>query len=131
MRTWLTSRSAIACGLARMAIVAEVLGTPLFTVTSVAGELDTDFMGIVSRLLFWAMVELGVAMVAICLPTFGPLLKDLAPENAMKSVRSWISLVPLTGSGSRTRQTSSKPRDIPGDSSEIDAAEKRTVRKWV
>lgn len=64
-----------------MAIVAEVLGTPLFTVTSVAGELDTDFMGIVSLLLFWAMLELGVAMVAICLPTFGPLLKDLAPKT--------------------------------------------------
>ena len=53
---------------------------------------DTDDLGIVSLLLFWGMVELGVGMIAICLPTFRPIFKGWSPESIVRSVRSIISL---------------------------------------
>ena len=48
--------------------------------------------GVVSILLFWGMMEIGVAMIAICLPTLRPILQNRSLESVVRSVRSAISL---------------------------------------
>ena len=48
--------------------------------------------GVVSILLFWAMMEMGVAMVAVCLPTLRPLFRNWSLESIIRSVRSAVSL---------------------------------------
>ncbi|CAK3814333.1 Hypothetical predicted protein [Lecanosticta acicola] len=80
------------CGIARMVIVAWILGTPLLTEAKLAGLPSSDFMGIVSLMVFWGMLELGVGMIAICLPTLRPLLKGANVQYMMYSLRSLISL---------------------------------------
>ena len=50
------------------------------------------FPGVVSILLFWAMMEMGVAMIAVCLPTLRPLFRNLSLESIIRSVRSAVSL---------------------------------------
>jgi hypothetical protein len=60
--------------------------------STVAGLPSTDDIGVVSLLLFWGMVELGVGMIAICLPILRPLFAGWSVEKIVQSVRSAISL---------------------------------------
>ena len=62
-----------------------------------AGE-DT---GVVSLLLFWGMLELGVGMIAICLPTLRPLFAGWSPESIIRSIRSAIFLRSVHSGGSK------------------------------
>lgn len=66
----------------------------------VAGLLATDDIGVVSLLLFWGMLELGVGMIAICLPTLRPLFRDWSPESLIRSIRSALSLHSTRSAGS-------------------------------
>ena len=53
------------------------------------------FLGIVSLLMFWGMMEIGVALFACSLPSIRPLFVHLSLEsivNSIRSVRSSISL---------------------------------------
>lgn len=54
-------------------------------------------LGIVSILLFWGMMEMGVGMIAICLPTLRPFFRSWSLESIVRSFRS-ISLRSI-GSG--------------------------------
>lgn len=73
----------------------------------VAGLLATDDIGVVSLLLFWGMVELGVGIIAICLPTLRPMFRGWSPESILRSIRSALSLrsLPSGGSGSGARRS--------------------------
>ena len=46
----------------------------------------------VSILLLGAMIEIGAAVIAACLPTLRPRFQGLAPESIINSLRSAISL---------------------------------------
>lgn len=52
------------------------------------------------------MVELGVGMIAICLPTLRALFTGCSLEGVIRSVRSIISLQSLTDSGQRSHSGS-------------------------
>ena len=60
--------------------------------------------GVVSILLFWAMMEMGVAMIAVCLPTLRPLFRNWSLESIIRSVRSVVSLRSM-GSSRRSPPT--------------------------
>ncbi len=57
-------------------------------------------LGIVSILMFWGMLEIGIAMVAACLPVLRPLFQGWSPESIIRSFRSQISLRSI-GSGNK------------------------------
>lgn len=42
--------------------------------------------------MFWGMLEMGVAMVAVCLPTLRPLFHDWSPERILNSFLSYLPL---------------------------------------
>lgn len=71
----------------------------------VAGLLATDDIGVVSLLLFWGMLELGVGMIAICLPTIRPLFGAWSPESILRSIRSALSLRSIHSGGSSARRS--------------------------
>ena len=50
--------------------------------------------------MFWGMLEIGIAMVAACLPVLRPLFHGWSPESIIRSFRSQISLRSL-GSGNK------------------------------
>ena len=47
--------------------------------------------------MFWGMLEIGIAMVAACLPVLRPLFQGLSPESIIRSLRSQL---PLKSAGS-------------------------------
>ena len=65
-------------------------------------------IGVVSLILFWAMIQMGVAVTVACLPTLRPLFHGFSPEAIVHSTRSKMSLASLRSKGS-------------GSSNEIDA----------
>lgn len=65
----------------------------------IAGILLTR-TGIVSILMFWGMLEVGIALVAACLPVLRPLFQGWSPESIIRSLRSQISLRSV-GSGNK------------------------------
>lgn len=59
------------------------------------GQIPEDLLtrtGIVSILMFWGMLEIGIALVAACLPVLRPLFQGWSPESIIRSLRSQISL---------------------------------------
>jgi hypothetical protein len=42
--------------------------------------------------MFWGMLEIGVAMVAACLPVLRPILRGYSPQAVFESLRSFLSL---------------------------------------
>ncbi|KAI9648373.1 hypothetical protein NHQ30_003006 [Ciborinia camelliae] len=71
---------AIACSFARMVLWGEILGPKR----------------VVSLLMFWSMLEVGIAMIASCLPTLRPLFHGFSPESVIRSIRSALSLHSLS-----------------------------------
>ena len=55
--------------------------------------------------LYWSMVESGVALIAVCLPTFRALLGKAAPEGILQSFRRIFT---LHSRSSQSHQTSHK-----------------------
>ncbi len=49
-------------------------------------------LGVVSVILFWAMMQMGIAVTVACLPTLRPLFHGFSPESIIHSIRSRISL---------------------------------------
>lgn len=93
--------------MARTIIYGEIFGTPLLSKPIIAGEKSTDFLGVVSLSLFWATLELGVGMVAVCLPTLRPLFRDASLESMVRSLRSFVSLPSFTSLSRQPRGDSS------------------------
>ena len=65
-------------------------------------ELYSTLVGIVSELIFWGMLEMGVAMVAVCLPTLAPLFRGPRFGKILRIFWSVLS----SGSANRSFQTS-------------------------
>ena len=65
--------------------------------------------------MFWGMLEMGVAMVAICLPALRPLLKGTSLESIMRSFRSILSLG-STASKSKSYRPSKEADHARGES---------------
>ena len=42
--------------------------------------------------MFWGMLEMGVGIVAVCLPTLRPIFHGFSPESILRTVRSLVSL---------------------------------------
>ncbi|KAF4626048.1 hypothetical protein G7Y89_g12115 [Cudoniella acicularis] len=83
-----------AAGTARLAIVAE----DIYETTTGS----RDVRGVETNAMVWSYVEVGVGVIAACLPTLKPILHRRTPESIVNSVRSKISLHSL-GSASRRR----------------------------
>lgn len=60
--------------------------------------------------MFWGMLEMGVAMIAVCLPTLRPLFHGWSPESIMRSFRSALSLRSV-GSRKRSYPSTTNPRE--------------------
>ena len=71
-------------------------------------ETSLILLGVVSILLFWAMMEMGVAMIAVCLPTLRPLFRNWSLESIIRSVRSAVSLRSM-GSSRTSPPTAQEP----------------------
>lgn len=74
-----------------------------------------------SLLLFWATLELGVAMIAICLPTLRPLVAANSIGGVIRSARSFMSLRSTSsGNGQRSEKgQSSRKADRQGSEEDI------------
>ncbi|KAF2873320.1 hypothetical protein BDV95DRAFT_604828 [Massariosphaeria phaeospora] len=70
---FLVGSLAIGCGIARL----------YFFIMALAPT------SVVSNLMFWGMVETGVAVIAACLPTIRPALKIISGAKPMQSLRSF------------------------------------------
>ncbi|KAL2012345.1 hypothetical protein VTN00DRAFT_5063 [Thermoascus crustaceus] len=103
---------AIACGIVRMAFYAEFLGPSFLEKTTLGGLSSYDDIGIVSVLMFWEFLEIGVAIVASCLPILHPVWNVLSLDHVFDTVRSFIS-PRFTGSN---HKSDSSLRKIPKDS---------------
>ncbi|KAI1422602.1 hypothetical protein F5Y12DRAFT_717187 [Xylaria sp. FL1777] len=75
----------VAAGTARLAIVAEDI-----VETSPGSH---DVLGTETNVLVWAYVEVGVAVIAACLPTLNQLLDTRCIGSVVASLRSKVSLV--------------------------------------
>ena len=56
---------------------------------------------------YWSMIELGISMIAACLPTLRPLLKETSPRSLSKTIRAFFSL-PSFSALSFLRRTSAE-----------------------
>jgi hypothetical protein len=90
---------AISCGITRMAVFAQFLSPDLFKKKTIAGVSTTDAVGVVSLLEFWGVVEIGVGMVACCLPTLRLLFKGFSTESVLLNIRNVLSLGSDTSRG--------------------------------
>lgn len=71
----------------------------------------------------WTFVEVGVGVIAACLPTLKPIIDRRTPESIVNSVRSKLSLASDRSTKSRT--TGSKPSSHDPDSYEMPIIDKR------
>ncbi|KAI0472212.1 hypothetical protein F4859DRAFT_522164 [Xylaria cf. heliscus] len=94
----------VAAGTARLVIVAEDI------VETSPGS--RDVLGTETNVLVWAYVEVGVAIIAACLPTLNPLLDTRSIGSVVTSVRSQVSLVFFASRNSQLSKTS----DVDGSS---------------
>ncbi|TRX87975.1 hypothetical protein FHL15_011116 [Xylaria flabelliformis] len=90
----------VAAGTARLIIVAEDI-----VETSPGAR---DVLGTETNVLVWAYVEVGVGIVAACLPTLGPIFDNHSIDSVVASVRSRVSLASLGSKGSRDHSKASE-----------------------
>ncbi|QSZ35672.1 hypothetical protein DSL72_006794 [Monilinia vaccinii-corymbosi] len=60
-----------------------------------------DVRGVETNAMVWSYVEVGVGVVAACLPTLRPILGSRTPESLINSVRSVVTLDSLSSSARR------------------------------
>lgn len=65
-----------------------------------------DGNGLLTTLMIWSMIEIGIAVVAGCLPTIWPLVSKIPIENMMRTFKSVLSPESVRSRAS-TRQGSS------------------------
>lgn len=58
--------------------------------------LNADGIGHLTTEIWWSMIEMGISIVAACLPTIRPLFGKLSPDRILHSIRSMFSLQSLT-----------------------------------
>ncbi|KAI8965299.1 hypothetical protein F5Y11DRAFT_313576 [Daldinia sp. FL1419] len=80
---------AVAAGAARLAIFIQQTNNPYQNADGI-GHLTTE--------IYWSMIEMGISVVAACLPTLSPLFSKVSLESMVRSVRSIVSLESFTRS---------------------------------
>ncbi|OTB01691.1 hypothetical protein M426DRAFT_14305 [Hypoxylon sp. CI-4A] len=76
----------IAAGSARLAIFIRQTNNPYQNADGI-GHLTTE--------IYWSMIEMGISVLAACLPTIWPLLGKVSLESMVRTVRSMLSLESL------------------------------------
>ncbi|GKZ50677.1 hypothetical protein AbraIFM66951_003941 [Aspergillus brasiliensis] len=76
------------CGIARLSLFASILGPESSSnaSTSLHQVLASDKIAIVSILMFWSMLEIGVGIIAICLPILYRLVRDVSLPSRIRSL---------------------------------------------
>lgn len=82
----------VAAGAARLAIFIQQTNSPYQNADGI-GHLTTE--------IYWSMIEMGVSVVAACLPAIWPLLSKVSLESMVHTIRSMLSLESLVSSSSR------------------------------
>ncbi|KAI0398550.1 hypothetical protein F5Y17DRAFT_8707 [Xylariaceae sp. FL0594] len=100
----------VAAGTARLVIVAEDI---VETTADARDVLDCGGLGTETNVLVWAYVEVGVGIVAACLPTLKPIFDNRSVESVVASVRSRVS---LGSAGSKDSKGRSKLGKLDGSS---------------
>lgn len=72
-----------------------------------------DGIGILTTMMFWSMIEMGVAVVAGCLPAIWPLVSNASLEGMLRTVRNVLSLESLRGSLSKGATRAKSKSDGP------------------
>ncbi|KAL2853585.1 hypothetical protein BJX68DRAFT_265052 [Aspergillus pseudodeflectus] len=89
--------SATACGIARLGLFAALLGPTLFSSPTVAGFPTHDDTGIVSSHIFWSMLEVGIASIAVSLPVLYSLRRRWSLRGVFEYFQSLVSLTRRSG----------------------------------
>ncbi|KAI1758776.1 hypothetical protein GGR53DRAFT_205421 [Hypoxylon sp. FL1150] len=97
----------IAAGAVRLAIFIQQTNNPY---------LNADGIGHLTTEIYWSMIEMGISVVAACLPAIWPLLSKVSLESMVHTVRSMFSLESLAQSASS--RSRGKPGANGGDDSE-------------
>ncbi|KAF4624478.1 hypothetical protein G7Y89_g13692 [Cudoniella acicularis] len=92
----------IGAGIARLVIFIRQTNNPY---------LNADGIGHLTTEIWWSMIEMGISIVAACLPTIRPLFGNSFPEQAINSIRSIFSLHSLTSISSSARRRAAGPGD--------------------
>lgn len=79
----------VAAGAARLAIFIQQTNNPY---------LNADGIGHLTTEIYWSMIEMGISVVAACLPAIWPLLGKASLESMVHTVRSMFSLESMTRS---------------------------------
>ncbi|KAL8760592.1 MAG: hypothetical protein Q9184_003224 [Pyrenodesmia sp. 2 TL-2023] len=120
---FLLGASAVVAGILRLVVFAQILGAGHTQVVLVIlGVTILDNMTVVSLILFWPMVQMGIALITACLPTFRPLFHGASTESIVRSVRSKLSLQSLSRGGRST-----PPRT--GDETGVERASSDTLAR--
>ncbi|KAI0485071.1 hypothetical protein GGR56DRAFT_616728 [Xylariaceae sp. FL0804] len=82
----------IGAGIARLVIFIQQTNDPYQNADGI-GHLTTE--------MYWSMIEMGISVVAACLPAIWPLFGRVSLESMVHTVRSMLSLESLTPSGNR------------------------------
>ncbi|KAI1382875.1 uncharacterized protein F4822DRAFT_435250 [Hypoxylon trugodes] len=94
----------IAAGAARLAIFVKQTNNPYQNADGI-GHLTTE--------IYWSMIEMGISVVAACLPAIWPLISKISLESMVHTVRSMFSLESIAQSASSRsrRQMSTNERN--------------------
>ncbi|KAI0118666.1 hypothetical protein GGR51DRAFT_497223 [Nemania sp. FL0031] len=84
-----------------------------------------DGIGLLTTTMFWSMIEMGIAVVAGCLPPMWPLISKIPLENMVRTVRRTLSLENLrsfrsTSASQRRQEASGNTKDSGEDFISLD-----------
>jgi hypothetical protein len=83
--------------------------TPVFRFLET--RLIFNLIDTITGTLYWSMVEVGVGLLAACLPTLRFLFRGMSPESVVNSIRSVFSLQSLRSAHSRLHEDNAQVRD--------------------
>ncbi|KAI9674944.1 MAG: hypothetical protein M1822_009006 [Bathelium mastoideum] len=88
---------AVAASILKLAAVLSSLGQ------KAAEDPKSDEDLVITEVVWWIMLEVGLAMIACCLPTLRFLFRGVSPESVLHTLRSFLSLHSTGSDKSRSR----------------------------
>ncbi|KAF2121026.1 hypothetical protein BDV96DRAFT_595409 [Lophiotrema nucula] len=95
-----------------LAVVGSILRMVGFIQIQIAiesGNVSVDGLILVTKFLFWSIFEVGLAIIAVCLPTLNAHLRKMDASSIIRSVRSVISLHSLRSRHTRSHDQACDP----------------------
>ncbi|KJZ72069.1 hypothetical protein HIM_08524 [Hirsutella minnesotensis 3608] len=86
----------VAASIARMVIIIKMVQTGLKKIHTSGDPVQNQ-----SRIMFYWILEMGISLVAVNLPSIWMVFSSVAPEAILRSIRSVISLVSIGSIGSK------------------------------